>query len=153
MRRLSGLLLVGAITLLPAFSQDHGTAYAQDALTFDGDMALLSIAIKPGKTADFERVMTKVREALTMSADPDRKRQAAGWKVFKSATTMPDGNVVYTHVINPVVRGADYTSMAILYEAVTEPAEQTAVCETYRDAFGANLGGSAGTVAVDLSRP
>ena len=36
MRRLSGLLLAGAIMLLPAFSQDLGTANAQDALTFNG---------------------------------------------------------------------------------------------------------------------
>jgi hypothetical protein len=35
--------------LLPAFSQGHGTAHAQaaQALTFDGDAALWSIAIKP----------------------------------------------------------------------------------------------------------
>ena len=153
MRRLFGLLLAGTIMLLPALSQNHGTAHAQDALTFNGNMALLSIAIKPGQTAQFEQIMAKVREALTTSSNPQRKQQAAGWKVFKSATAMPDGNIVYTHVINPVVRGTDYTIMAILYEAFTDPSEQTALFETYRDAFGANLGGSAGTVAVDLSRP
>ena len=155
MQRLSGLLLAGAIMLLPAFSQGHGTAHAQaaQALTFDGDAALWSIAIKPDKTADFEQVMSKVREALMKSEKPERKQQAAGWRVVKGVTAMKDGNIVYTHVIHPVVKGADYTIMAILYEVFTDPGEQRNLYELYRGAFGANLGASTGTVAVDLSKP
>ena len=34
---------------------------------------------------------------------------------------MKDGNVVYMHLINPVVKGADYTVLAILYEANPDP--------------------------------
>ena len=155
MRGLSGLLLAGAILLLPAFSQGHGGVYAQaaPALTFDGDTALWSIAIKPDKTADFEQIMAKVRDALMKSDKPERKQQAAGWKVVKGATPMKDGNVVYTHVIQPVVKGADYTIMAILYEGFPDPTEQRSMYELYRGAFGANLGASNGTVAVDLSKP
>ena len=40
--------------------------------------------IKPDKTADFEVVMAKLKEALQKSEKPERKQQAAGWKVFKS---------------------------------------------------------------------
>ncbi|MDA1184292.1 MAG: hypothetical protein O2930_06570 [Acidobacteria bacterium] len=152
MRRLSGFLLAGTIMLLPAFSA-FGTAHAQDALTFNGDVAILSIAIKPDKTADFEQVMMKVREALLQSPNAQRKQQAAGWKVVKSSTSMPDGNAVYTHVISPVVRGADYAIMTILYEAFEDPAERTRLYELYSGAFGAALGGSDNSVAVDLSRP
>ncbi len=153
MRRLSGLLLAGAILLLPALSQDHGTAHAQDALTFDGDTALWLIAIKPDKTADFEGIMMKVREALLKSEMPQRRQQAAGWKVIKGVTPMPDGNIVYTHVISPVVRGADYGIMAILYEGFTGPVEQSELYELYSGAFGAALGANVGTLAVDLSQP
>lgn len=153
MRRLSGLLLAGAIMLLPVLSQNHGTANAQEALTFNGDTAIWSIAIKPGKTADFEQVMMKVREGLMKSDNAQRKQQAAGWKVIKGATAMPDGNIVYTHVISPVVRGADYGIMAILYEAFPDPAMQKELYDLYAGAFGAALGASAGTTAVDLSRP
>jgi len=153
MRRLSGFVLAGAIMLLPAFSQGHGGLHAQaQALTFEGDTALWSIAIKPDKTADFEQVMSKVREALMKSEKPERKEQASGWKVVKGATPMKDGSVVYTHVIHPVVKGADYGVMAILYEGFTDPAEQRNLYELYRGAFGANLGVSAGNVAVDLSK-
>ena len=79
MRRLSGLILAGAIVLLPAFSQGDGAAYAQDAqaLTFDGDIALWSIAVLPGRTADFEMVMARVKEALMKSDMPQRQQQAA----------------------------------------------------------------------------
>ena len=152
MRRLSGLLVAGAIMLLPAFSQGHGTAHAQTALTFDGDLALWSIAIKPDKTADFEQVMSKVRAALMKSDKPERKQQAAGWRVVKSSTVMMDGSIIYTHVIQ-VVKGADYGVMAILYEGFTDPAEQRSLYELYRGAFAANLAQSVGNIAVDLSKP
>ena len=45
---------------------------------------LLLNFIKPDKTADFEMVMGKVKEALAKSEKPERKQQAAGWKVFKA---------------------------------------------------------------------
>jgi hypothetical protein len=157
MRRLSGLLLAGALVLLPAFSQGHGGVHAQaapaaQALTFEGDMALWSVAIKPDKTADFEQIMSKVKEALMKSEKPERKQQATGWKLLKSSTKMPDGNIIYTHVIHPVVKGADYTIMAILYEGNTDPGEQRKLYELYRGAFGANLSLISGSVAVDLAK-
>ena len=154
MRRLSGLLVAGALMVLPAFSQGHGAAYAQaaQALTFDGDTALWSVSIKPDKTADFEQIMSKVRDALMKSDKPERKQQAAGWKVVKGATPLKDGSVLYTHVIQPV-KGADYTILAILYEANPDPAEQRKLFDQYRAAFSANLGTNTGTVAVDLAKP
>jgi len=153
MRRLSGLLLTGAIMLLPAFSQGHGGVRAQSqALTFDGDTAIVTVAIKPDKTAEFEQIMNDVRAALMKSEKPERKQQAAGWKVVKSGTPMKDGTIVYMHVINPVVKGADYTILAILYETTTDAAAQRAIFEKYRDAFAASLGGGAFTTVVDLSK-
>jgi len=153
MRRLSGLLLTGAIMLLPAFSQGHGGVRAQgQALTFDGDTAIVTVAIKPDKTAEFEQIMNDVRAALMKSEKPERKQQAAGWKVVKSATPMKDGTIVYMHLINPVVKGADYTILAILYETTTDAAAQRAIFEKYRDAFAASLGGGAFTTVVDLSK-
>ncbi len=152
MRRLSGFLLAGAILLLPALSQ-HGTSHAQEALTFNGDTALWLIAIKPAGTGDFEAIMARVGEALRQSDDAQRNRQGAGWKVIKGVTPMPDGNIVYTHVIDPVVRGADYSIMPILYEAFEDPEERTLMYDMYSAAFGAALGANIGTLAVDLSRP
>ena len=41
--------------------------------------------IKPDKTADFEMLVAKLKEALQKSEKPERKQQAASWKVFKAA--------------------------------------------------------------------
>jgi hypothetical protein len=141
-RILYGMLLAGALVLGPAFSQGHAGAQeaAQQAapkLTFEGDTALWTVAIKADKTADFEKIHSKLHEGLLKSDKPVRKQQAAGWKVMKLAKPLPDGNIAYVHIINPVVPGADYTVMQALYEMF--PEERLALYEMYRGAFAANL--------------
>jgi len=154
MRQLSGLLVAGALLLLPAFSQGHGAVQAQaaQALTFQGDMVLWNVSIKPDKTADFEQIMARVRDALMKSDKPERKQQAAGWRLIKRTEPFTDGTIIYTHVINPVVKGADYTILTILYEANPDPMEQRSLYDLYRGAFNANLGASAGNIVLDLSK-
>ena len=126
------------------------TEAAPKRLTFDGDVALWTVAIKPDKTQAFEQIMAKVSAALASSSDVVRQRQAAGWKVMKIEKPLPDGNIAYVHVISPVVHDADYTVMQILYDAF--PDERQALYESYRDAFAANLSLATGPVAVDLAR-
>ena len=130
--------------------QEGASASQAAAFTIDGDAALWTVAIKPDKTADFERVMAKLREGLQKSQKPDRQRQAAGWKLLKVQKAMPDGNIAYVHVINPVVRGADYTIMQILYDEF--PDDRLALYELYRGAFAQNLSLAAGSIAIDLSK-
>ena len=152
MRRLSGVVLAGAILMMPALLHNAGVqAQAPQKLTMDGDLALWSVAIRPDKTADFEKVLGKVKEALGKSTAPEAKQQLAGWRVVKMAKPMPDGNIIYTHVINPVP-GADYNILQVLYATFTDPAEQKELYELYRGAFAANLGISTGAVAADLSK-
>jgi hypothetical protein len=153
MRRLSGCLLAGALLLLPAFHGDGGLNAQSKELTFDGDTAIITVAIRPDKTADFEQIMKDVGVALMKSDKPERKQQAAGWKVVKSVTPLKDGNIAYMHVIDPVVKGADYTILTILYEGNTDPAAQRALFEKYRDSFVTGLGGGSFTNAVKLSQP
>ena len=155
MRRLSGLLLAGAIMMLPAFSQSHGTAFAQqepEKTTFTGDMVLWAFAVNPDKTADYEGVLAKLKEALERSEKPETKQQLAGWKVMKASTPQPTGEIIYVHVINPVVRDADYSITNIVYDVFKDPAEQTAFFETYRGAIKAALFLIQGPVSADLSR-
>lgn len=128
----------------------QSTDSAQKKLTFGGDVALWTVAIKPDKTQAFEQIMAKVSAALAASPDPARQRQAAGWKVMKIEKPLPDGNIAYVHVISPVIHEADYTVMQILYDAF--PDERQALYETYRDAFAANLSLATGPVTVDLGR-
>ena len=147
-------LSVGALSAqAPAAQASAGQTQQQPAaqkLTFTGDLALWTVAIKPAKTTEFEHVMARVREALSKSPDPMRQRQAAGWKVMKIEKPLPDGNIAYVHVISPVVPEADYTVMKILYDAF--PDERQALYESYRDSFAANLSLATGRVAVDLGQ-
>ena len=127
-------------------AQSSGT---HQKLTFEGDTALWTVAIKPDKTADFEQIMKKVQEALLKAPDPERRQQAAGWRVMKISKPLPDGNIAYVHIVHPVVSGADYTIMKTLYDAF--PDERQALYELYRGAFAQNLSMATGSIAVDAS--
>ena len=76
-----------------------------------------------------------LHDALANSDKPERKQQAAGWKIYKSTEPGPGGNVFYVAVINPTLKGADYTVAKILYEVF--PTEVQAIFPTYRDSFAA----------------
>ena len=69
---------------------------------------------------------------------------------MKIEKPLADGNIAYVHVVRPVIKGADYTVMQILYDAF--PDERQALYEKYRDAFAANLSLATGPVAVDLAK-
>lgn len=150
MRRLSGLLLAGAM-LVPAFSH---AAFAQAApppkFTIDGEVAILSVSVSAGKTADYEQVLTKLKEVLNNST-PEAKQQAAGWKVVKSSTPLPDGNIIYMHIINPVP-GADYSVLQSIYAVVKDPMEQKALYDLYVGAGAKNLSLGFGSVVADFSK-
>jgi hypothetical protein len=97
------------------------------------EVALITILIKPDKTADFEMVIQRVKEALAKSEAPERKQQAAGWSVFKSPTAV-QGNAVYIMRIDPIVKGAEYDLMRIIAEVF--PVEVQEIFAKYKDAFG-----------------
>ena len=130
----------------PQPSAQQPAAQTAPKLTFEGDTALWTVAIKPDKTADFEKIVAKLHEGLAKSDKPERKQQASGWKVMKLAKPLPDGNIGYVHIINPVVAGADYTVMQALYEMF--PEERQALYELYRGAFAANLSLAVGNMVA-----
>jgi copper oxidase (laccase) domain-containing protein len=77
--------------------------------------------------------MAKLKEALQKSEKPERKEQAKSWKVFKSTDPAANGNVLYVFVIDPAVKGADYTVSTILAEAF--PQEVQALYKQYAEAY------------------
>jgi hypothetical protein len=90
---------------------------------FTADAGVMFSVIKPDKTADFEMVMGRVKEALAKSSDPLRKQQALSWRVFKGVEAGPGGAVVYVWLLDPPVKDADYTVTAILTEAFPTEAQ------------------------------
>ena len=164
MRRLSGVVLAGALVILPAsinvFAQAapaQGAAPAQAAAppqktTFTGDAVIQAFSVNPDKTADYEKVIAQLKDALQKSAKPEAKQQAAGWKVFRNATPNPDGSIVYVHVINPVVKDADYSILNNIYDLVTDPMEKLNVYNTYRGALKQALFVIQGQMTQDLGK-
>lgn len=149
MRRLSGVALACAVLFTPVLSSP---AQAQDKFSFDGEIALWSVGIKADETAAYEQVLGKLKEALMKSDKPEAKRMAAGWKVMRGIVNPQTGNIIYTHVIYPVVPGADYTITRIIYDVFTDPTDQKQVYDWYRGALGANLGANVGRIVADFSR-
>lgn len=135
----------------PGAQPAQPAAPAQPGLTFDGDAGLILMQVKPDKTADFESVMVKLHQALAKSDKPERRQQAAGWKIFKSTDPGPGGNVLYVAIISPAAKGVDYTVAKILYEVF--PTEVQAIFPTYRDSFAAGLNKVNLQLVQDFSAP
>jgi hypothetical protein len=121
-----GILAAGSV-------QAQQAAAAPTTRVFANDAGLVLNFIKPDKTADFEAVMGKLKEALQKSTKPERKQQAATWKVFKSPEPAAGGNVLYVFVIDPAVKGADYTVSTILAEAF--PQDVQALYKQYAESY------------------
>jgi pyruvate/2-oxoglutarate dehydrogenase complex dihydrolipoamide acyltransferase (E2) component len=115
----------------PAPSQP--AAAAPTARTFGSDAGIIINQIKPDRTADFEMVIGKLKEALQKSQDPGRKQQAASWKVFKAQEPGPNGIALYFFVMDPAVKGADYSVSKILQEAF--PTEVQDLYKKFSDAY------------------
>ena len=136
-----------------------GTAYAQqpaapaqNPFVFPADGGVIFNFVKADKTADFEMVIGKLKEALAKSEKPERKQQAASWKIYKAAEGGPGGSAIYVSTMEPVVKGAEYSVATILSEAF--PQEVQALYKTYSECFGQpaqnilNL-----TLTSDLGKP
>jgi hypothetical protein len=139
-------LVVGTLSAAPVFAQAapaqqtptqqppaQQAQAAPTARTFGNDAGMVLNFIKPDKTADFEAVVGKLKEALAKSDKPERKDQAKSWQVFKSPDPAAGGNVLYVFLINPAVKGADYTVSNILAEAF--PTEVQTLYKQYAEAY------------------
>jgi hypothetical protein len=105
---------------------------AKPVFTLGGDAAVLTFLIKPDKTADFEIVLGRLKEALQQNENPRRHDQAAGWKVFKSPE-MAQGNAVYVMRIDPVIKGEEYDITRLIAEVF--PVEVQDLFVKYKEAF------------------
>jgi len=152
MRRLSGVLLAGAILLLPAFSQHVLAQNAPQKTTYTGDVVLAAYVVNAGKEADYEKVIATLKDALAKSPKPEAKQQLAGWKVIKNSANQPDGSPLYLHIITPVVKDADYSIMNNIYSGVKDPAEQKTIFDLYRGAMKQALFVIQGPLVADLAK-
>jgi hypothetical protein len=107
------------------------------ARVFTADVGMLVNYIKPDKTADFEAIVQKLKEALAKSENPTRRAQAAGWRVLKLAEPLPNGNAVYVFLIDPATKDADYSPSRILGEVF--PDEIDGLFKRYQECFAGGV--------------
>ncbi len=127
----SAMLAVGLALAGPTASAQVAEP-AKPVLTLDGPVSLITVLIKPDKTADFELVLGRLRDALLKSENPVRRQQAAGWFMYKSAQAV-QGNAVYIMRIEPVIAGEEYDISRLIAEVF--PSEVQELFVKYRDAF------------------
>lgn len=120
---LVGVLAQVAATPQPAGDQSPAAVTpAVDPATsaFATDAGVILITVKPAMTAAYEQVISALQGAMAKDSDPDRRSAASGWRVFKAAETDAKGNVVYVHLMLPVVAGFDYRPSLLLDTLVEE---------------------------------
>lgn len=139
MRAIVLALAVIAAAAVPSYAQTPAAPApaVPNARIFNGGAGLILYTIKPGSIADFEMVLNKTKEALMKSEKPDRKQQAASWRVYKSDQAAANGNVTYVMVIDPSLKDADYNIVNVLNEVF--PAEIQALFKAYTEAFASGL--------------
>jgi hypothetical protein len=104
--------------------------------SFTGDAGIMNFYVKADKTADFEAVMTKYKDALSKSENADAKSALAGLKLYKSLSPGPQGSTVYILLADPVVKGMDYSANGVV-KVLTEvfPSEVTQLYQQLKDAY------------------
>ena len=128
----SGIALAGFTLAGAAVASAQEAAKAAPVMALDGDAAVITILIKPDKTADFEAVIAKYKEALEKSENATRKQQLAGMRFFKSPT-QAQGNAMYIIYVDNVVKGEEYDITRVVTEVF--PVEVQAIYQKYKDSF------------------
>ncbi len=128
--------LIGVVVALVFLLGPVTSALAQEAqkpaFSLQGDAGLIFLYVKADKTADFEALMGRVKEAFAKSDAAEVKQQAASFKLFKSLSgPAPAGAVLYVMIADPSVKNVEYWFLPILYKAF--PAEGQAFLTKWQD--------------------
>jgi hypothetical protein len=109
---------VGAARPSGQAAQAPQAAQGDDGLTFNVDSVTMFFQVAEPAAADFEAFMVKVKEVLTKSDKPERKQQAASWKMFVKLEAATNGILTYIWILDPVAKGVSYDLFKILAEGL-----------------------------------
>jgi hypothetical protein len=124
-----GLVLALMMALAPLASAQEAQ---KPTFAVQGDAALIFLYVKAEKTAGFETMMGKLKEALAKDESADVKQQIAGLKILKAPSgPAPAGAVLYIMLADPAVKNVEYWFLPILYKAF--PAEAKAFYDQWQD--------------------
>jgi hypothetical protein len=130
-----GVLAVVAAVTVSGIKAQQAPAAPPDQFKFDVPSMFLFLTVSSDGASSFETTMIKVNEALGKSDKPERKQQAAHWKVLKSP--QPDGSVIFIWHLDQVVKGTSYDPFKVLQEGGMPPADIKALY----DKVGPNIKG------------
>lgn len=91
-----------------------------------GDIWLVIYSVLPDRTAEFEGIAKRVREALARNPQEVRQAQARDLRIHRSALPTPDGKVMYFLQIPALTGDADRSGFDVLIDAVL-PEQATAL--------------------------
>ena len=119
------------LTLTPACPVPVPPATAP-ARAFTATTGLLMHQVTATRVADFDRFLGYVQDALAKTTNATLRQQARGWKFYKSPELGPNGDVIYTFVLDPAVPCVDYALAPILAEAYPDPAQLGEIWSWYK---------------------
>jgi hypothetical protein len=79
---------------------------------FTNVAGLLFFHVRPEMGSEFEAVAGRIAAVLAASDDETRRRQAEGWRIYRSVEA--HDNRIYVFVFDPVAPGADYDPVRLL---------------------------------------
>lgn len=120
--------VLGAVSF--SFAQEQA-APAKPAISFQNDAGLIIFYVKPDKTADFEDLMTKLKEGLSKMDAPEAKQQAGTIKLFKSPVAAGAPVAIYVLFAEQPVKNVEYWFLPILYKVY--PAEAKALYDKWNE--------------------
>ena len=87
--------------------------------------------VRPERVADFELLLAEVQQALAHSTNPATQSQAKGWRFFKASEPGPNGTVMFVFVVDPVVKGEDYSLGKVLVDAFPDATKIQEIWKLY----------------------
>src|SRR5688500_19944032 len=73
------------------------------ARSFTASAGMIFLQVIPARSADFDRFLAYVRDALAKTTDATVRKQAEGWTFHRAVEAGPNGDALYVFVMNPAV--------------------------------------------------
>jgi hypothetical protein len=118
-----------------AAGQQAAPAPEKKAIAFQNDVGIVLVYVKADKTADFEDLVTKLKDGFAKTDVAELKQEAASLRFLKAPNgPAPAGNVLYVMLADPAVKNVEYWFLSNLYKFY--PNDTQAMFQKWTDAKG-----------------
>ena len=131
--RRASVMAIGAVSALLMGGTAHAQTPAPTPYMFPGGAGLVLNFIKPDKAADWEGLLEKLKDALKASEKPERKAQAASWKIYKATEQPIKEAVLYLWALESAPADVEYSMVKLMTELF--PKEARDMYQQYSDLY------------------